>query len=268
MKKDEKINAPVTTKEKIHTYYDSYNYKDFWKSREYDHQADVVVLRKFLNKIKNGGQRVIEVGAGFGRLVPHYFSRYKEVILIDPSMVQLKNAQRDFEKTYPNLSFVRGIAQKMPFEDNYADTIICVRVSHYISDFSKPIKEFMRVLVPGGYLILEVANKLHMKARFLALLKGKSNWLASPNPISRKSGNEDDIPFVNHNPTTIENELLINRFEIISVQSVSNFRSPLLKKIFPVKIIIFFELLMQRPLARFWFGPSIYFLARKPNKIL
>ena len=57
-----------------------------------------------------------------------------------------------------------------------------------------------------------------------------------------------------------------NGFEILSKRSVSNIRSKDMKKRVSMDVLIFFERLLQRPLAQMHFGPSIFILARKSTK--
>ena len=57
-------------------------YRDaFWPQRRYEDACDRIALRAFLPR---AGGRLIEVGAGFGRLVDEY-AGYREVVLLDPS---------------------------------------------------------------------------------------------------------------------------------------------------------------------------------------
>ncbi|MCL4400220.1 class I SAM-dependent methyltransferase [Patescibacteria group bacterium] len=263
MVKMNKNPVPLNIGEKVAAFYDFYDYKTFWVKREYDHQADVIALKRFLKKVDGERQRIIDVGVGLGRLVPYYAPLYKEAVLLDSSTLQLKKTRHRLDEKYSNLTFVHGMAQDMSFPSNHADVILCVRVSHHIIDLFKFIRESFRVLKPGGYLILEVANKLHMKARLPALFRGTLKQLYSPDPVPVNDESEDDIPFVNHNPKTVERTLRGAGFRIVAVRSVSNFRSPLLKKIVPLKILLLLEWMTQRLFARLWFGPSIYFLAEK-----
>jgi len=264
MKQNDKITPAETADEKSAAFYDSYNYATFWDGRDYEHHSDAIALVSFLKQNKTNHNLIIDVGGGLGRLAPYYAPAFKEAVLLDPSVVQLERTKSEIGETYPNLSFVRGIAQNLPFPDASVDTIVCVRVSHHIPDFADAIKEYMRVLSPGGYLILEIANKMHIKARINALLKGESKKINSEAPIKvAEDQSKYDTPFVNHNPNRVKRELEKAGFKILDTRSASNFRSQTLKKIIPKKALIFFDKILQKPLSYIKFGPSIYFLARK-----
>ena len=66
--------------------------KDFWENsnRQYEDLAERIALRKMLPP---NGQRLIEVGAGFGRTVDLY-KDYQQIVLVDYARTQLEEAQR------------------------------------------------------------------------------------------------------------------------------------------------------------------------------
>ncbi len=261
---DAQVSLPID--EKIAAFYDFYDYETFWVRREYEHQADVIALQALLKKMGGKKKRIIDVGVGLGRLTPCYASRCVEAVLLDSSSVQLRKTKHHLAGRYQNLSFVHGIAQDMPFSNEYADIIVCVRVSHHIVHLERFIKESMRVLTPGGYMMLEVANKLHMKARLSALRKGTLRQLSTPHPVRVNGMSEDNTPFVNHNPRTVERTLRDAGFSVVAIRSVSNFRLSFFKKIVPRKVLLLFERITQPLLAKLWFGPSVYFLVQKRTR--
>jgi ubiquinone/menaquinone biosynthesis C-methylase UbiE len=244
-------------------HYDVYDYSTFWHGRNYEDLSDKVAIDRLLKKTTMRN-RIIDVGGGLGRLVPCYIHLYKEAVLIDPSSVQLARTEKEIGERYPNLSFLQGTAEHLPYADGTIDTIVCVRVSHHIPDIAVAFAEYHRVLKSEGYLIMEIANKLHVKSRIKAMLKGKTKELHSAAPVSARQHSTDaSIAFVNHNPKAIAQLLEKQGFEVITILSASNFRSGFLKKALPLSFLMFWERLLQRPLAGLWFGPSIYFFARK-----
>jgi ubiquinone/menaquinone biosynthesis C-methylase UbiE len=250
-----------------HKFYDSYNYSDFWLDRDYENRSEAIVLANFFKKINHSGGVAVDVGGGMGRLTPYYAPLYGKKIILDPSLIQLDKAKSLLAPYYPNLSFVHGIAQKIPLADNEADLILCVRVFHHVKNSAVVINECARVLAPGGYLILEVANKLHAKNRFKALMTGNVKKFSDPAPVQVNSDlKEKNVLFLNHNPHTIEQELQRAGFKIVAKRSVSNFRLNLFKKLLPLDILLIMERLAQPRLASIQFGPSMFFLAKKIDK--
>lgn len=163
-----------------YSFYDSYDYAHFWTGREYEHRADVMALIRLLKQAHNERRVVIDVGGGMGRMVKYYSPFYKKAIIVDPSLDQMEEGKKIFGGELPghaHVSFVKGIAQQLPFPSNYADLLICIRVSHHIENINAVIRESKRVLSPGGYFILEIANKIHMKARLRAIFMAKRKKL-------------------------------------------------------------------------------------------
>lgn len=243
------------------SHYDGYNYLDFWLGRQYEDEADKMAVSCLLSKIPGSSRHLIDVGAGIGRMVPLYEGRCEKFILLDSSAHQLSEA-KNIRPLSPKGSTLIGNGENIPLPDGEMDTALCVRMFHHILNPANIIEEINRVLKTGGYLILEIPNKIHFKNRLSALAKRDKREMSSDTPLNHAK-DEEDIAFVNHNPQTIMDLLGSNGFEILEVLSVSNFRSPFLKKCLPTTFLILLEKMTQKPLAHFWFGPSLYFFARK-----
>ncbi|MHA1309014.1 MAG: class I SAM-dependent methyltransferase, partial [Candidatus Heimdallarchaeota archaeon] len=83
-----------------------------------------------------------------------YITRYmkpKSYIGLDMSKDVIKFNSK-FHKI-PNLSFVVGNAQKLPFEDQTFDAIVNVESSRSYNDFDAFVSEVHRVLRPKGHLL-------------------------------------------------------------------------------------------------------------------
>ncbi|MDP2625179.1 MAG: class I SAM-dependent methyltransferase [Candidatus Peregrinibacteria bacterium] len=74
-----------------------------------------------------------------------------KVMGVDLSPSMIKAAQREIKKGL-NLSFEVGDAQKLPFKANTFDAVISESVTAFPPDKQKAIKEYYRVLKPGGYM--------------------------------------------------------------------------------------------------------------------
>ena len=66
---------------------------EFWEdaNRAYEDQVERVALRRLLPP---KGRRLLEVGAGYGRLTPEYRG-FDRVVLLDYSLTHLQDAQRN-----------------------------------------------------------------------------------------------------------------------------------------------------------------------------
>lgn len=243
--------------------YDLYDYPSYWEGREYEHASEVISLKHFLNRIKEIGN-IVEVGAGFARLTNTYLHRAKKIILVDPSSRLLALAK----KNYPDkkVNTLKSVVENLPkkIKGRSADLVILIRVLHHIKDLDSAFSAINKILKKNGYFILEFANKCHGKAAFSEFLKGNLTFLHDifPKEVGHKKTN-GKLPFLNYHPDVIKEKLSNHGFKVIEVRSVSNIRSPFVKRIIPVELILPVEKILQEPLSRFNFGPSIFILAQK-----
>lgn len=246
--------------------YDTYDYLSYWLGRGYEHKSEVFAIREFLAKIKKI-KTILEIGAGFGRLVPSYSFRAKHVIISDPSSKLLKIARGTYKdkKKYKFIhSSLENISQRL--KPRSVDLAILVRVMHHLTDLDLAFSNIKRLLSERGYLILEFPNKRNLKRTIRQMFVGNFTYpldifpsdLRSPKSLKKKY-----LPFFNYHPDKIKDLLEEHDFEVLEVRSVSNMRSGSLKKIFSPDTLLFIEKLFQKPLSFFYFGPSIFVLARK-----
>src|SRR5690606_33114259 len=112
--------------------YEGSNYRtEFWenKDRDYEDRVERIALRRLLPQ---NGQRLLELGAGFGRLTNEYYT-YKQVILVDYSLSQLQYAQEKFGRS-DRFIYVAADAYKLPFRAGVFDAATMIRVIHHMTD--------------------------------------------------------------------------------------------------------------------------------------
>lgn len=246
--------------------YDNYNYTSFWIGREYEHKSEVVALRAFLHKIHKI-KTILDVGGGYGRLVPNYLFRARKAILSDPSSKLLKIARETF-KGEKKLNFIHATLSTLPskIRRHTIDVVVMVRVVHHISNLDVAFEDIGKLLKPHGYLIVEYANKRHLKATIKEMLGGNFMFPFDVEPVDIRSEiNKKDktIPFLNYHPDTIDALLEKHGYQIIEKRSVSNIRSTFLKSVLPVDFLVTLDRFTQRLFAGIAFGPSVFVLARK-----
>lgn len=257
------------------------SYRDlFWPSRPYEDRCDRMALEALMPRT---GDRLIEVGAGFGRLGDEY-TGYREAVLLDLSGVQL-DAARERLRDNPRYVVVAGDAFHLPFPDASFDTVVCVRVIHHFDDPSGAIAEMGRVLRPGGILVLESSNKRNLKAIALYLLRrqkesplkrgsqraqdthflpaalrrGPNN--RSPSTASGPSAKWDATTDVDHAPVDLRRWLRAAGLRIEATRAVGLFRVPLVTHHVPLRLLTALERALQEVLAPVTPGPSIFFRA-------
>lgn len=244
--------------------YDTFDYPSYWQDRSYEHESEVIAVNELLNQIPKI-KKIIDIGGGFGRLTPQYVFRAKSVVLTDPSTKLLSLAKKNL-KTYKNIKFVQSTAENLAkkFRARSFDTVFMVRVMHHIKEPDVIIKTIAKLLKKNGYLLLEFPNKVHGKAVITNFLKGDFTFSLDIFTADKTTKNrKNTLPFNNYHPHIIERMLTKYGFEIVDKRSVSNIRSPFLKKNLPTKTLTELEKFLQKPFAKINFGPSIFILARK-----
>lgn len=248
--------------------YDLFDYQAYWLNRVYEDKAEKIALNKFFKKtgqVKN----LVDIGGGFGRLIPTYLPFASKITLTDPSEKNLLSAKKKFSAE-EKIVFKKTGFPVLAFPDSSFDAGVMVRVIHHLNDSNEIIKEVSRILKPNGFFILECANKIHFLARLKAFFKADFAFaknLLTFEQRSKESINKKRIFFLNHHPQKILSDLKNNGFEILEILSVSNFRHPIIKKVVPLKILLYFENICQSVLSFIYFGPSIFILAKRTYKL-
>lgn len=240
----------------------THNYLHYWNGRDYEHNAEILALDRLLKN--KHFEHAVDVGGGYGRLSAVLTQYADKVTLAEPSQQQLDIAE-EYLKNFPTVSRKRMQADDLKFQDNSVDLVTVVRVIHHLPDPSAEFAEIARILKPGGYFFFEFANYSNFKNRVKHYAKGKKMPLEPVDIRSAENRRDDEIPFVNHNPKTVRQQLAHAGLKVEKVLSVSNLRSPGLKKVIPQGGMLAIENLMQPALGKTYFGPSAVFLVRKPK---
>ncbi len=255
------MSSGTTTARNTESYKDpSSGHSRFRASRGYEHEAEVIALRRLLD-----GHRfatAVDIGGGYGRLSVILGEYADRVTLTDASTARLSLADQAFPGGPP---FERQLmdASRLRFADDSIDLAALIRVLRHLADPEPVLAEMARILRPGGYAVIEVANSVHAARRVGGLLRGRpatQEPVEVPFPRSRRRG---DAPYVGHHPGMICAQLATVGLEARQVLSVSNLRHPLAQAILPRGAMLAAERFAQRPLGPLYFGPSVFILARK-----
>jgi ubiquinone/menaquinone biosynthesis C-methylase UbiE len=92
---------------------------------------------------------LIDVGAGTGKASAPQAARGLQVISIEPSLAMIGAGLR----SYPNLVYVCSTAEELPLKASIAGAVTCAQAFHWL-DAPRALKEFARVLKPGGSIFL------------------------------------------------------------------------------------------------------------------
>ena len=107
----------------------------------------------------SGTGSVLDAGCGPGHLVPEFARRYGRVFAMDTSPRMLSIASSN-AASFDNVEYQVGSIEALPFADRSFDVVCSAGVIEYLQDCGQAIREFQRVLKPGGLLILPTTNLL------------------------------------------------------------------------------------------------------------
>jgi len=228
----------------------------FWgRGREYEDRAERIALRRLLPR---RGQRLVEVGAGFGRLADLY-DGFRQVILLDPARSMLREAQERLGDD-PRILYVRGHVYNLPLADSSCDAVVMVRVMHHLQEVPRALAEIVRILNGGGSFICEYANKRNLKAIGRYLL-GRQSW----NPFTPEPYEFAPLHFDFH-PHWMAAQLRRAGLTCERELAVSLFRLPLIKGVMPPRWLAALDGALQGPGGRCKLSPSIFLQARPRGK--
>lgn len=230
--------------------YENSSYRtDFWEGqgREYEDLAERIALRRMLPE---KGSRLLDIGAGFGRL-SEFYERYEQVVLLDYSQSLLRQAQerlgRDGKFVYVAASFY-----SMPFARNAFDTAMMIRVMHHVEDVPALLEQVSGALAGEGCYVLEFASKRHLKAILRYALR-RQTW----SPFDQEPYEFVEMNYDFH-PTWMRERLSEAMFHVKRQRTLSHFRIPLLKQVVPARLLATMDGICQ-PTGEWWqLTPSIF----------
>lgn len=230
----------------------------FWEQgrRLYEDQAEVLALHALFPQ---GRGRLLEIGAGAGRMTPRYRG-FAEIVLLDYARSQLRQARARLHLvgTGTRYRYVAADAYALPFPQAFFDAATMIRTLHHMVEPLRVLQEVHRVLKPGGLFLLEFANKRHLKAVVRFLLRRQS-W----NPFSLEPVEFAPLNFDFH-PAQVERWLHQAGFRVLGRRAVSYLRWEPLKRRVPLAWLLWLERHLQ-PTGRWtWslYSPSVFLLAR------
>jgi ubiquinone/menaquinone biosynthesis C-methylase UbiE len=241
---------------------EGFNYMNFWSGRAYEHEAEVMAIRRLLSGRRFGA--AADIGGGYGRLSVVLSEFADRVILVDSSSQQLALAA-DFLADHPDVEKRLMDAASLDIPDSSVDLVAMVRVLHHLPDPAAELAEVSRILRPGGTAIVEVANMAHALNRVRFLVRRERLPVTAHDIRSPETRERGGVPYVNHHPATVARQFRAAGLQVERVLSVSNLRHPFLKQALPGRAILAAERIAQPSLARIRFGPSMFFLLAKPR---
>lgn len=178
---------------------------------------------------------VIDIGCGSGVYLEELARKGYSCTGIDASPEMIRTTRhRLSEKGIADVRLFPGDIENLPFDNMTFDLVLSVGVLGYLLDEKRAIAEVRRILKPGGYWILNVANVMSLshldfywRKRLMSLFGRVFKGSAEPSPSSRVSFaspwvrrfSPEHHEYRLFHPRRLEKELEEYGFEIHSVFS-------------------------------------------------
>ena len=124
------------------------------------HNMELKILRYFLKLTSKKG-RILEVGCGTGRILIELTKENYIVDGVDASTGMLSKLQQKFKNIKSLSNFYVSESAKLPFKDSNYNFVYSIRLLNQTESIEyalNTIKEMVRVVEPGGYVLAEFVN--------------------------------------------------------------------------------------------------------------
>ena len=223
--------------------------QSFWDqgSRAYEDAVEAIALKRLLPQ---SGSHLLELGAGAGRNTPRY-KQYSQVTLVDYSSTQLQQARQRLGES-GHYRFVAADIYHLPFVQGVFDGATMIRTLHHMAEPLMALQQVRRALQPGAVFILEYANKRNVKSMLRYLLRRQTWSPYAPEQVEFAALNFD------FHPKTVDRLLSESGFRPERTLTVSHFRMGVLKKLIPLKALVWLDSLLQPTGSWIRVTPSVF----------
>jgi len=108
--------------------------------------------------------RLLDAGGGTGRVAQHFKGMCRHICIMDLSVGMLVEAQAK-----GGLCTCRGKSERLAFADESFERVLAVDSFHHFRDQAVVAHELVRVLAPGGRLVIEEPNIAYFPVKLIAL---------------------------------------------------------------------------------------------------
>ena len=131
---------------------DFYNF-GYWRSgAQNQREASEALVDKLLEPVSHKAGRILDVACGLGASTRRLLESYppENITAINISAAQVARARENA----PGATVLQMDAAKLDFPDNSFDAVLCVEAAFHFNTRDAFLREALRVLKPGGSLVL------------------------------------------------------------------------------------------------------------------
>lgn len=118
------------------------------------------IFSNCLKKSNKNNSKILDFGCGSGDITTYLHDLNHEMTALDISHKMLSEAKANFNGRNINCKLYSG-SGSIELSDAYFDVIISSSVMEYVEDVEYVLKDFNRLLKPGGYLFITVPDMRH-----------------------------------------------------------------------------------------------------------
>jgi ubiquinone/menaquinone biosynthesis C-methylase UbiE len=109
---------------------------------------------------------VVDVGCGFGRSLPKLHRRFRPQRLVgmDVDGAMLDASAREVLSADIHAELLQCSSDSLSLEDNSVDLLFCHQTFHHLVEQEQAIREFYRVLKPGGVMLFAESTKRYIES--------------------------------------------------------------------------------------------------------
>jgi ubiquinone/menaquinone biosynthesis C-methylase UbiE len=150
--------------------------KRFLRSKTWENRVLEIALQDLellLGRSHVSYSVVADVGCGYGQSLKKLNDRFHpdRLIAMDIDQEMIDAARRESKlNCLDNVDFLRCSSSKIDLDDNSVDLLFCHQTFHHLIYQNEAIREFYRVLKPGGVLLFAESTKRYINSWIIRLL--------------------------------------------------------------------------------------------------
>lgn len=136
--------------------YNEGDFREYWtgRSKELLHNSECRILAELLPPQQGW---FVDIGAGFGRLVPRYTAPDRKIVLVDYAMNHLEMAAKEYADL--DLHYIAADAYNLPFRNEVFSSGVCIRLFHHIVRATPFLEEVSRVFRRRSHIVMTYMNR-------------------------------------------------------------------------------------------------------------